>query len=96
MSPLISPPAGAVTVVPADKLVCILMIRRFAANFNHLRPFCESPLSPKRLQDVLLTHASVAFAQQRVDAPQRKPENSFIASYERCVIASWHWSTPIV
>jgi hypothetical protein len=35
MSPLISPPAGAVTEYPADKLVCMVIIRRFAAKFNH-------------------------------------------------------------
>jgi hypothetical protein len=34
ISPLISPPAGAVTAILADKLVCILSIGQNAGNFN--------------------------------------------------------------
>jgi hypothetical protein len=34
ISPLISPPAGAVTATQADKLVCILSIGQNAAEFN--------------------------------------------------------------
>jgi hypothetical protein len=36
VSPLISPPAGIPTATKADKFVCILSIRRFAAKFNAL------------------------------------------------------------
>jgi hypothetical protein len=35
VGPLISPPAGLVTATRADKFVCIVIIRRFPANFNH-------------------------------------------------------------
>jgi hypothetical protein len=39
MSPLISPPAGALTVKhQADKRVCIVRIRRIAEEFNGGRP----------------------------------------------------------
>jgi hypothetical protein len=34
VSPLISPPAGAVTATQADKFVCIVIIRRNAGKFN--------------------------------------------------------------
>jgi hypothetical protein len=34
ISPLISPPAGAVTAILADKLVCILSIGQNAGNIN--------------------------------------------------------------
>jgi 4-hydroxybenzoate polyprenyltransferase len=34
ISPLISPPAGAVTAILADKFVCILSISQNAGNFN--------------------------------------------------------------
>jgi hypothetical protein len=34
ISPLISPPAGAVTAIQADKLVCIFSIGQNAGNFN--------------------------------------------------------------
>jgi hypothetical protein len=34
VSPLISPPAGALTATQADKLVCILSIRPNPAKFN--------------------------------------------------------------